>query len=112
MTCMSSSAHSPEALRASALIDHVYEVHSSIWDEVANQPKVAAIINLLCIIDAADPEEPNLRTYSVSRLGSALGREDMRLREALTTVAACNQLLAFETTRGCLESLGIRAVSQ
>ena len=127
-------------------------------------PKVAAIINLFGITDVADLlQGPNLRTYAVSWLGSAPGREDLarrispityvrpglpailtihgdadkvvpyshavRLHEALTKAGVRNQLLtlpgaghgwltaeqdllAFETTRAFLESLGIRAVSQ
>lgn len=127
-------------------------------------PKVAAIINLFGITDVSDLlQGPNLRTYAVSWLGSALGREDLarrispinyvrpglppiltihgdadkvvpyshavRLHEALTKVGVRNQLLtipgaghgwltaeqdllAFETTRAFLESLGIRAVSR
>jgi acetyl esterase/lipase len=127
-------------------------------------PKVAAIINLFGITDVVDLlQGPNLRTYAVSWLGSAPGREDLarrlspltyvrpglppiltihgdadkvvpyshavRLHEALTKAGVRNQLLtipgaghgwltaeqdllAFETTRAFLESLGIRAVSQ
>jgi acetyl esterase/lipase len=127
-------------------------------------PKVAAIINLFGITDVADLlQGPNLRTYAVSWLGSAPGREDLarrispmtyvrtglppiltihgdadkvvpyshavRLHEALTKAGVRNQLLtipgaghgwltaeqdllAFETTRAFLESLGIRAVTQ
>ena len=126
-------------------------------------PKVAAIINLFGITDVTDLlQGPNLRTYAVSWMGSAPGREDLarrispltyvrpglppvltihgdadkvvpyshavRLHEALTKVGVRNQLLtipgaghgwltveqdllAFETTRAFLESLGIRAVS-
>jgi acetyl esterase/lipase len=127
-------------------------------------PKVAAIINLFGITDVADLlQGPNLRTYAVSWLGSAPGREDLarrispmtyvrtglppiltihgdadkvvpyshavRLHEALTKAGVRNQLLtipgaghgwltaeqdllAFETARAFLESLGIRAVTQ
>jgi len=126
-------------------------------------PKVAAIINLFGITDVVDLlQGPNLRTYAVSWLGSAPGREDLarrispityvrpglppiltihgdadkvvpyshsvRLHEALAKAGVRNQLLtipgaghgwltaeqdllAFETTRAFLESLGIRAVS-
>jgi acetyl esterase/lipase len=126
-------------------------------------PKVAAIINLFGITDVADLlQGPNLRTYAVSWLGSAPGREDLarrispmtyvrtglppiltihgdadkvvpyshavRLHEALTKAGVRNQLLtipgaghgwltaeqdllAFETARAFLESLGIRAVT-
>jgi acetyl esterase/lipase len=127
-------------------------------------PKVAAIINLFGITDVADLlQGPNLRTYAVSWMGSASGRDDLarrispisyvrpglppiltvhgdadkvvpysqavRLHDALTKARVRNQLLtipggrhgrltaeqdllAFETTRSFLESLGIRAVSQ
>ena len=127
-------------------------------------PKVAAIINLFGITDVADLlQGPDLRTYAVSWLGSASGREDLarrispinyvrpglppiltihgdgdkvvpyshavRLHEALTKAGVRNQLLtipgaghgwltaeqdllAFETTRAFLESLGIGAVSR
>jgi acetyl esterase/lipase len=127
-------------------------------------PKVAAIINLFGITDVADLlQGPNLRTYAVSWLGSAPGREELarrisplsyvrpgvppvltihgdadkvvpyshavRLHQALTKAGVRNQLLtipgaghgwltaeqdvlAFETARSFLESLGIRAVSQ
>jgi acetyl esterase/lipase len=130
----------------------------------APAPKVAAIINLFGITDVVDLlQGPNLRTYAVSWMGSASGREDLarrispltyvrpglpailtihgdadkvvpyshavRLHEALTKAGVRNQLLtipgaghgwltaeqdllAFETTRAFLESLGIRAVSR
>ena len=127
-------------------------------------PKVAAIINLFGITDVADMlQGPNLRTYAISWLGSAPGREELakrvspltyvrpglpailtihgdadkvvpyshavRLHDALTKAGVRNQLLtlpgaghgwltaeqdllAFETTRAFLESIGIRAVTQ
>jgi acetyl esterase/lipase len=130
----------------------------------APAPKVAAIINLFGITDVADLlQGPNLRTYAVSWMGNAPGREELarrlspvtyvrpglpailtihgdadkvvpyshavRLHEALTKAKVRNQLLtipgaghgwltaeqdllAFETTRVFLESLGIRAVNQ
>jgi acetyl esterase/lipase len=130
----------------------------------APAPKVAAIINLFGITDVVDLlQGPNLRTYAVSWLGTAPGREDLarrispltyvrpglpailtihgdadkvvpyshavRLHEALTRAGVRNQfltipgaghgwltaeqdLLAFETTRAFLESLGIRAVTE
>ncbi len=130
----------------------------------APAPKVAAIINLFGITDVVDLlQGPNLRTYAVSWIGTAPGREDLarrispltyvrpglpailtihgdadkvvpyshavRLHEALTRAGVRNQLLtipgaghgwltaeqdllAFETTRAFLESLGIRAVTQ
>jgi acetyl esterase/lipase len=130
----------------------------------AAAPKVAAIINLFGITDVVDLlQGPNLRTYAVSWIGNAPGREDLarrispltyvrpglpailtihgdadkvvpyshavRLHEALTRARVRNQLLtipgaghgwltaeqdllAFETTRAFLESLGIRAVTQ
>jgi acetyl esterase/lipase len=126
-------------------------------------PKVAAIINLFGITDVNDLlQGPNLRTYAVSWLGGAPGREELarrispltyvraglppiltihgdadkvvpytqavRLHDALTKAGVRNQLLtipgaghgwltaeqdllAFETTRAFLESLGIRAVN-
>ena len=44
-------------------------------------PKVAAIINLFGITDVADLlQGPNLRTYAVSWMGSASGREDRARR--------------------------------
>jgi len=130
----------------------------------APAPKVAAIINLFGITDVVDLlQGPNLRTYAVSWMGTAPGREDLarrispltyvrpglpailtihgdadkvvpyshavRLHEALTRAGVRNQfltipgaghgwltaeqdLLAFETTRAFLESLGIRAVTE
>jgi acetyl esterase/lipase len=133
-------------------------------DPKTPKPKVAAIINLFGITDVADLlQGPNLRTYAVSWLGSAPGREELarrvspltyvrpgappiltihgdadkvvpyshalRLHQALTKAGIRNQLLtipgaghgsltadqdllAFETIRSFLESLGIRAVSQ
>ena len=56
----------------------------------APAPKVAAIINLFGITDVVDLlQGPNLRTYAVSWLGSAPGREDLARRiSPLTYVRA------------------------
>jgi acetyl esterase/lipase len=132
-------------------------------DPKTPDPKIAAIINLFGITDVNDLlQGSNLRTYAVSWMGSAPGREELarrispltyvrpglppiltihgdadkvvpyshavRLHEALTKAGVRNQLLtipgaghgwltaeqdllAFETTRAFLESLGIRAVT-
>ncbi len=50
-------------------------------DAKVPSPKVAAIINLFGITDVADMlQGPNLRTYAISWLGSAPGREDLARR--------------------------------